>query len=351
MKKASVTILVLLAAVLMAAQNPPEPPPAPTPAPAPRARVRRPMRARMADDDTSSRRAYLGVGIDSLTPGRASELNLKDARGVEVVMLDGDSPACKAGIKEHDVIQSFDGKPVTSSADLDRYIREAGPDKTVSIGLVRNGQPMTMNVTLASHEQMVFGNDMHMSIPRMNVTIPHIPEIPAFVMMQSWRRSGIQVENLNSQLGDFFGIKNGEGVLVRSVDKGSRAEQAGLKAGDVIVRVGNERISGTDDFMRSLRGSRGGNVQLGIVRDRREQSLSMVLPASGPGDGSEMRDIEINIPADEIRASMQDWSEQFRREMEKNSKEWQKAWKEQQKQWQEQWRQQMKDWNRDDQTH
>lgn len=352
MKKASAILVVFLAGVLLAAQNPPEPPEPPstpqaTPAPAPRARVRRPVHARLADDEMSSRRAYLGVGLDSISPSRASELKLKDARGVEVVMLDGDSPACKAGMKEHDVIQSFDGKPVNSSSDLDRYIRETGPDKTVAIGLVRDGKPMTLNVTLATHEQMVFGNDMHIVIPRMNVTIPHIPEIPAFVMMQSWRRSGVQVENLNSQLGEFFGVKNGEGVLVRAVDKGSRAEQAGLKAGDVIVRVGNQRISGTDDFMRALRETRGGNVQLGIVRDRREQSLSMVLPASSPGDGSDMRDIEINIPADEIRASMQDWSEKFRKEMEQNSREWQKAWKEQEKQL----REQMRQWERDDQPH
>ena len=210
---------------------------------------------------------------------------------------------------------------------------------------------MNLNVTLASHEQMAFGHDMHIVIPRVNVTIPHIPEIPAFVMMQSWRRSGIQVENLNSQLGEYFGVKNGEGVLVRAVDKGSRAEQAGLKAGDVIVRVGNQRISGTDDFMRSLRDTRSGNVQLGIVRDRREQSLSMAVPASGPGDGSEMRDMEINIPVDEMRASMQDWSEKFRKDMEKNSKEWQKAWREQEKAWREQMRQQMRDWDHDDLTH
>lgn len=268
---------------------------------------------------------------------------MKDARGVEVNYVDRDGPAGKAGLRDHDVIQSFDGKTVDDADDLRRYLRDSAPGKTVALGIVRNGQPMTVKTTLASHDWMAYGGeDMHIVIPRMNITVPRIPEIPAFVMMQSWRRSGIQVENLNTQLGEFFGVKNGEGVLVRSVDKGSRAEQAGLKAGDVIVRVGNNRIAGTDDFMRSLRDARGGTVQLGVVRDRREQSLSLALPPAGT-DGSELHDMEINIPAEEWSDNMQQWAREFRKDMQRNAREWRKAWEAQQKQWHEQ----MRDWDKD----
>lgn len=353
MWKASATFLVLIAAVMVEAQTtpaPPAPPSAPqaAPAPAPHVHPRRSMRARLADEDsTSHRRAYLGVDINSVSSSRAAELKLKEARGVEIVMVDGDSPAGKSGLREHDVVQSFDGKAVNDPDDLQRYIRDATPGKTVAIGIVRNGQPMSVNATLSSHEEMAMGDDMRIVIPRIAVTIPRIPEIPSFVMMQSWRRSGIQVENLNTQLGEFFGVKSGDGVLVRSVDKGSRAEKAGLKAGDVIVRVGNERISGSDDFMRTMRQARSGTVQLGIVRDRREQTLSINLPPSGPGDGSEMHEMEIEVPSAEISASMQDWTREFRKEMEKNSKEWRKQWREQEKQWRDAYRDAYKDLYKD----
>ena len=63
-----------------------------------------------------------------------------------------------------------------------------------------------------------------------------VPNI-GVIYVRSSMRNGLTVENLTPQLGEFFGAKNGNGVLVRSVDKGSRAEKAGLRAGDVIIRV------------------------------------------------------------------------------------------------------------------
>ena len=59
-------------------------------------------------------------------------------------------------------------------------------------------------------------------------------------ILQASSKSGLLVENLTPQLGDFLGVRNGNGVLVRSVEKGSPAESAGLRAGDVIVRIEKE---------------------------------------------------------------------------------------------------------------
>jgi hypothetical protein len=85
------------------------------------------------------------------------------------------------------------------------------------------------------------------------------------------------VDNLTPQLGEFFGVKSGQGVLVRSVEKGSAAEAAGLKAGDVIVKVDNEGIDDRNDWNRIMR-KKGGKISLGIVRDKREQTLTVTLP-------------------------------------------------------------------------
>lgn len=86
------------------------------------------------------------------------------------------------------------------------------------------------------------------------------------------------VENLTPQLGDFFGVKNGNGVLVRSVEKGSRAEKAGLRAGDVITRVADQPVHDTSDFTHALHSRKGGSVSVGVIRDKKEQTITLTLP-------------------------------------------------------------------------
>ena len=82
-------------------------------------------------------------------------------------------------------------------------------------------------------------------------------------------RSGLMVENLTPQLGEFFGAKNGNGVLVRSVEKGSRADKAGMRAGDVIIRVGDQPVHDTSDFTHALHSHSTGSVSCG--RDPRQK--------------------------------------------------------------------------------
>ena len=96
----------------------------------------------------------------------------------------------------------------------------------------------------------------------------------SIVVVHSSARSGLMVENLTPQLGDFFGAKNGKGVLVRSVEKGSRAEQAGFRAGDVIVKVNGESISDSGDFTHAIHGRKNNAVTVSIIRERRRNRTS-----------------------------------------------------------------------------
>jgi membrane-associated protease RseP (regulator of RpoE activity) len=100
------------------------------------------------------------------------------------------------------------------------------------------------------------------------------------VVVHSSAHSGLMVENLSPQLGDFFGAKSGEGVLVRSVEKGSAAEKAGFKAGDVIVRVEGREVSDESDFSQALRSRQDSRVGIGILRDKKEQTLTLILPVA-----------------------------------------------------------------------
>ncbi len=233
------------------------------------------------DSGTSS---YLGVDIADITGDRLGALKLKEEQGVEVTMVDQDAPAGKAGIKEHDVILTVNGTAIESKTQLQRMIHETPAGRVITLGLSRDGQPMTIKVQLGDrrsefpHIAKNKDNDFHFEMPAM-------PEMPEFevpnigvVYVHSSMRSGVMVENLTPQLGDFFGVKNGNGVLVRSVEKGSRAEKAGLRAGDVITRVADQPVHDTSDFTHALHSRKGGSVSVGVIRDKKEQTITLTLP-------------------------------------------------------------------------
>jgi serine protease Do len=233
--------------------------------------------------DDSNTSSYLGVDIADVTAERLSALKLKEEKGVEVTMVDQDAPAGKAGIKEHDVILTMNGTSVESAAQLRRMIHETPAGRVVEFGLSRDGQPLTVKVQLADrHKEFSFvGPDMkdfHVDVPEIHVS-PEI-DIPSInmVVVTSSARSGLTVENITPQLGEFFGVKNGNGVLVRSVEKGSRAEKAGFRAGDVIVKINDQPVHDTSDFTHAVRSRNGNGVNVGVIRDKREQNLNLMLP-------------------------------------------------------------------------
>jgi len=223
--------------------------------------------------------SYLGVDIADVSPERLGELKLKEEHGAEITMVDQDAPAGKAGLHEHDVIVSLNGTAVESTAQLRRMIKETPPGRVVNLGISRDGQPLTIKVQLADrHKSMAWAPKM----PEM----PQMPTMPDFdlpvsvVVVHQSARSGLMVENITPQLGDFFGVKDGKGVLVRSVEKGSRGEKAGFRAGDVVVKVNNQPVHDTSDFTHALRSSSGGAAAVTVMREKREQNLTLTLPAT-----------------------------------------------------------------------
>jgi serine protease Do len=233
------------------------------------------------------------VDTRDVTPDRLADLKLKEEHGVEVTTVDQDAPAGKAGIKEHDVILSVNGTTVESVEQLRRMIHEIPPGRMVTLGISRNGQPLTFKAQLADRKKTFAmapnGKPFKFAMPAIPA-MPAMPVMPAMPMMpdidvpvsivvvHSSTRSGLMVENLTPQLGDFFGAKNGQGVLVRSVEKGSRAEKAGFHAGDVIVRVNAETINDVGDFSHALNGRKENTATVSIIRDKKPQTLSLTLP-------------------------------------------------------------------------
>jgi serine protease Do len=247
--------------------------------------------------------AYLGVDISDITSDRLGALKLKEEQGVEITMVDQDAPAGKAGIKEHDVILTMNGTAIESGAQLRRMIHEMPAGRMVIFGISRDGQPMTIKVQLADRKKtFVYApkdKDFHIEIP----PIPNLPDFDmptSVVVVHTSARSGLMVENITPQLGEFFGVKNGNGVLVRSVEKGSRADKAGFRAGDVIVRVNDQPVHDTSDFSHALRSRNAGAVTVNVIRDRKEQNLSLPLP-----ERKESGEMEESLEMPEIDAETQ----------------------------------------------
>lgn len=263
----SIVMLPLLLTVSHAAQNWSVDPPA------------HPWIFSSEDSGTSS---YLGVDISDVTTERLSALKLKEEKGVEVTMVDQDAPAGKAGIKEHDVILTMNGTTIESGAQLRRMIHEMPPGRLVSFGLSRDGQPLTIKVQLADkHSEFAM---VHPKAKEYRFEMPNMPPMPDMdfpsinVVVTQSERSGVIVENITQQLGEFFGVKNGTGVLVRSVEKGSRADKAGFRAGDVIIKVNDQAVHDTSDFTHAVKSRSGNSVSVGVIREKKEQNLNLTLP-------------------------------------------------------------------------
>jgi serine protease Do len=220
----------------------------------------------------SGSRSYLGIGVvDDMTEERAKALGLKEPQGVEVTSVSEDSPAAKAGIKQGDVILEFNGQHVEGGAQFVRMVQETPAGRKAEMQVWRNNSKLAVTAIIGSRQERAFV----FALPNVTPFPPEPPMMPDTPHdMFSWRSTvlGVETEGLNSQLADFFGVK--EGVLVRAVTKGSAADAAGLRAGDVITKLDNQAVSSPRNITSLLRRS-GKNVTVTVVRNHKEITLNV----------------------------------------------------------------------------
>jgi len=234
------------------------------PSPAPRASVVQVS----APGETS----FLGVGIADIDSDRAKELKLREAAGVEITRVEEDSPAAKAGLKVGDVVLEYNGQKVDGMEQFGRLVRETPVGREVKLLISRGGAPQTLMARIAARRA-----PFAMAMPRVEMpAMPPAPEIPRTVMM--WRATllGIEGESLHGQLADYFGVK--EGVLVRSVMSDTPAAKAGLKAGDVILKVDNSSVNSPSEITTVLRRLRDKkSVSVVLMRDHKEMNITVSI--------------------------------------------------------------------------
>ena len=241
------------------------------------------------DDDSDSRNlnvfvqgtgdSWLGVDLADVTAQQARDWKLGENYGAVVKSVEPDSPAAKAGLEPGDVIEQFAGQRVHSVAELRRVVGETPSGRVVPIEVLRKGETKTLSATLERRDNGL-GPLMSMGPGKIwpNVNMP----MRDFTFNFGGPRLGIEVESLTPQLGAYFGVNDGKGVLVREVNEGSAAAKAGLKAGDCIVKLDSTPVESADDLHHALTNRDRGksqDVTLTIVRDHKQQTLSVHLEA------------------------------------------------------------------------
>ncbi|OLE15464.1 MAG: hypothetical protein AUG83_06980 [Acidobacteria bacterium 13_1_20CM_4_57_11] len=199
----------------------------------------------------------------------------------------GDDGSSWLGVETHEVTADK-AKALKLSAEFRRIIHEIPAGRTIQLTVWRDGRTQTVSATLAKSEERRHVMTRVAPMPgAFAFRMPEMPEIPPMewsgnMVFGGQPRLGIDAEDLNGQLGAFFGAPDGEGILVREVNSGSPAEKAGVKAGDVITSINGERIRTVGELREKLsakRDEKDRTVKLGVLRNKSEVSLTVELPA------------------------------------------------------------------------
>ncbi|WP_419804297.1 PDZ domain-containing protein [Terriglobus sp.] len=260
-----------------------------------------------------SGQGYLGVDIRTVNDNSVKDLHLREQHGVVVIMVDHDGPAWKAGIREHDVVQSVNGVSVDSEEQLRHVLREMQPGRSVQIGVSRDGSTQTLNATMANRDDIgrraweqhyvvpapsdntLTANDDNFGPPQPAVqgkasrSFGH-SLMPGHLLPYFPSYTGATVDEIGPQLAEYFGLNGRSGLLVHRVDANSPAAAAGMHAGDVVLRVNGTAMASRSDWNRALHDSKGHTVSVVVMREHREQTLTVVPDskrrgAAQPGPG------------------------------------------------------------------
>jgi serine protease Do len=239
---------------------------------------------------------YLGVLFQNLTDEQLSSMHGRSGTGVEVVMVDHDGPAGKAGLQPHDVIIRLNGQNVTNTESMSKMIHESGVGTGISLTVLRGGRQIIVNAQLAYR-----GEVEKEAVARMVAADPPtaggavVDELgegdPAGVVapdaasrsrrflaqvLHTTPFTGLVLEAMEPQLAGYFGAPTGVGLLVQTVAPGSPAAAAGLRAGDVILKADSIEVRSNGMWVRQLHETRGRGIVLVVLRDRQEQHILLI---------------------------------------------------------------------------
>jgi membrane-associated protease RseP (regulator of RpoE activity) len=230
--------------------------------------------ATQAKSDASEKKAWLGVQLQALNDDLKEALEMdEDADGVLIAEVLDDSPADEAGLEDGDVVTAIDGDKMGSVKELVAAIGDRSPGDEVKIDIVRDGRRRTVTVELGESE---------MAYKMERIRMPDLSRIGDDVnqWVQAWDEErgylGVSILDLNDDLGQYFKVKEGEGVLITDVAEDSPAEEAGLMAGDVVLEYDGKMVKNTEKFRKYVAGTEPGEeVSVVVKRKGRNKTVEV----------------------------------------------------------------------------
>jgi serine protease Do len=197
-------------------------------------------------------RGYLGTTVQKVTPEIADSLGLKQSKGALVAEVQKGSPAERAGVKLGDIIIEFDRKEIKDSTELPALVARVTPGTTVQVKILRDGKEVTTPLTVGEMKE--------------NEVVAAMPEGDL----------GLTVQPVTPEIAQNLGLDRAEGLVITLVTPGSAADEAGLRAGDVIAQVNRRPVKNLAEYNREIARSEKGKSVLFLVR-RGQSSLFLAL--------------------------------------------------------------------------
>ena len=256
-------------------------------------------------------RGWVGIGFSENEDGQ-----------VEVNEVENDSPAELAKIQEGDILVSIDGKKVAGAPMVISEIRNRKPGQDVKFELERDGKTVEVKVKLGEYPEREVKRELEARFPRLFLP-PAPPTAPAPAITPKpekapggkydiyavprapktwpgWEKRkyiGTYMESLNKELLEFFGVKEESGLLVNRLTKDGPAEKAGIKVGDVVVRMDGKKVTTVGDLSELIQDKKKGDkVRLEIIRDKKPLTLEVEVLEE---EGSNLSDLYLTEPSRE----------------------------------------------------
>ena len=281
-----------------------------------------------AGEDNSG---YLGVMLQDVSPSMAKALQLGEKSGVMINDVVDDSPAAGVGLESGDIILEFQGKEINDYKALTAAVRKTKPGESVEILVLHNGKEQTLKVEMGEREndftwqfysddgEIHSGNDFHFDSDEATVwmdsgngkvlmfkgegdedmRIEMLKDMHEdsdgeqqiiikkmiegdhenLVIINSDRGfMGVHLDDIEGQMAEYFGLEDGQGALITEVNEDSPAAEAGLKAGDVIIKLGDEDIESTQGLHQAMAETKPEQeIDIKVLRKGKNKTLTVTL--------------------------------------------------------------------------
>lgn len=218
-------------------------------------------------DPASAPVGWIGVHLQDVTPSLQRAFNLKQDTGALVTQTDEGSPAARAGLKFGDVITRYGDAPVTTTRDLMEAVIITPLNKIMPLGFVREGKPMTANVTVEQWKNMAMGSEITNTLQ--NADAAATPDL------------GLILAPISSAAKNFYNLSQAKGVVVAAVNPASEAFTNGMKAGDVVLAVQDQSVATPDQAMDAIAHAKANKTFLALLVASTDGSRRWVTLYSG----------------------------------------------------------------------